>query len=232
MANNNIVIILSRPQLGENIGACARAMKNFGISELRIIEPRDGWPNSKAISASAGASDIIESAKIYENISDALADLEFIYATTSKKRAINKDYVLTKDLGSSFDKSLKTGILFGRENWGLSNEEVSYATKIITIDTDPEFASLNIAQSVLVICYELFNKCQRPDLANTQNLATKEEMGFFCEHLFSILETKNFFKIREKEEQMKLNIRNIFARIEKLSKNEVKTLRGILSSME
>ncbi len=227
--NKEITIILCRPQLGENIGACARAMKNFSISDLRIVAPRDGWPSEQALSVSAGASDIIESAKVYTELKDAIEGIEYLYATTATKRYLNKNHILSKELQSSIALGCKVGILFGRENWGLSNEEISYANDIITIDTDPNFSSLNIAQSVLVVCYELFKAIERPDLHNTQEIATKNEIEYFYDHLFQVLEAKNFFKIPEKKSRMQMNIRNIFARIDKLSKSEIQTLRGIVS---
>jgi len=228
----NPVIILVSPQLGENIGACARAMKNFGLNVLRIVSPRDGWPNKKACSAAVGAVDLIESAQIYDNLKDAVADLEFIYATTCIARTMNKEYVLSKELHRNFNYKIKTGILFGRENCGLTNKEITFANKIITIETDPNFASLNIAQAVLVVCYEIFKSVTRPDLSNIQDLATKEEIGFFYDHLLNMLDNANFFKIYEKKEAMQRNILNIFSRIDKLSKSEVQTLRGIIKALE
>lgn len=226
------IIILVHPQLGENIGACARAMKNFGFYNLRIVEPRDGWPNEKAISASVGAKDIIENAVIYPNLEKATNDLEILFATTGVKRGMNKDYVLTKNLAAEFPFEAKTGIMFGKENWGLSNEEVALANKIITIDTDPNFTSLNLAQAVLIVCYELFQKIERDDLSNMQSLATKQEFNYMLEHMFSALDKTDFFKLPDKREHMTRNIQNIFTRIDKLSHNEVQTLRGIISSLD
>ncbi len=230
--SKNPVIILVSPQLGENIGSCARAMKNFGLNSLRIVNPRDGWPNAKAEASAVGAIDLIKSAEIYNNLEDAIADLKYVYATTGIARTINKEYVLSKEFSKDFDHNIKTGILFGRENCGLMNDEISLANKIITIDTDPNFTSLNIAQAVLVVCYEIFKSVQRPDLLNKQNLATKEEMMFFYEHLINTLDQANFFKVPEKKDLMQRNIINIFSRIEKLSKTEIQTLRGIVKAFE
>jgi tRNA/rRNA methyltransferase len=228
----NVAIILVGPQLGENIGAVARAMKNFGFYDLRIVNPRDGWPNDKAISASVGAVDIINNASIYTRLEDAVADLNTIYATTAQCRFLNKDYVLVKNLRVEVDSvEGGVGILFGRENCGLTNEEVTLAHKIITIDTDPSFSSLNIAQAVLVVCYELFHHITRSDLKNTQKLATEQEKQYLYEHLISKLEEKNFFKVEEKKAQMSNNIINIFSKVYKFSKNEVQTLRGIIATL-
>lgn len=226
------VIILVSPQMGENIGASARAMKNFGLSDLRIVSPRDGWPNEKADSMSVGAIDVIQNAKIFNDLSSALADLNFVFATTASSRDINKDHLLSKKIPEFEIPKGKVGIMFGRESSGLSNEEISHANQILTIDTSLEFSSLNIAHAVGVIAYEFFKIETRDDLENAQDLASKEELEYFFDHLFGNLQKKGFFKIDEKTPLMKQNIRNLFARIPNLSKSEIQTLRGILSSFE
>lgn len=225
------VIILVSPQMGENIGASARAMKNFGLSDLRIVSPRDGWPNEKAENMSVGAIDIIHNAKLFDNLADAIADLNFVFAATATPRDMNKDYILSKDIAQSNLPKGKMGIMFGRESSGLSNEEISAANQILTINTDKEFSSLNIAHSVAVIGYEFYKSEGREDLENAQDLANKNELEYFFEHLFSNLENTNFFKIEEKTQLMKQNIKNIFHRIPNLSKSEIQTLRGILSGL-
>ena len=164
----NPVIILVAPQMGENIGATARAMKNFGLTNLRIVAPRDGWPNDKASSVAVAAIDILAKAKIYDDLASSIADLEYVYATTSVPRDMNKSYLLSKELPDHYPTQLKVGIMFGRENCGLTNQEITIANKIITIDTDHNFSSLNIAQAVIIICYELFKSQERTDLVNTQ----------------------------------------------------------------
>lgn len=221
-------IILVSPQMGENIGAAARAMKNFGLFDLRIINPRDGWPSEPADAMSVGAINIIKEAKIFRDVQSAIGDLEYIYAATAAPRDMNKNYVLLKDIKPD---AKKIGILFGRESSGLSNEEISHANSILTIDTDPEFSSLNIAHAVAVIAYEFFKKQQRQDLSNAQELATKEELEYFFEHLIGGLDDKGFFKVPEKKPLMTQNIRAIFNRIDNLSKSEINTLRGIVSSL-
>ena len=231
MKQQNIVIILVAPQMGENIGAVARAMKNFDIVELRIVTPRDGWPNERAISMAVGAADILNRAKIYPDLPRAIADLECVYATTSASRSLNKNYILSTNLNEQFLKNLKVGIMFGRENCGLNNDEITLANKIITIDTNVNFSSLNIAQAVLIVCYELFRSRERSDLQNIQKLATQEELEYFFEHLFTELDKKNFFKTPEKKPKMTKNIKNIFTRIDKLSQNELQTLRGIIANL-
>lgn len=228
---NKPVIILVAPQMGENIGAAARAMKNFSIEELRIVNPRDGWPNEKAISMAVGASDIVNKAKIFANLSEAIADLEYVYATTAQTRSINKDYVIVQKLSETWPSTLKTGVMFGRESTGLTNEEITLANKIITINTNPKFSSINLAQAVLLVCYELFKETPKINISNTQKLATRLELEYFFDHLFKELDKSPFFKTPEKKEQMIINIRNIFARIKKLSHNEVQTLRGIITNL-
>lgn len=227
----NPIIILVAPQMGENIGATARAMKNFGLNELRIVAPRDGWPSEQARSNAVGAVDIIDSAKIYDNLENSIKDLEYLYATTCIKRVMNKDYVFSQNLISDYPNYAKVGIMFGRENNGLSNEEISLANKIITINTT-EFSSLNIAQAVIVICYELFrNSKSKEDIHNIQKLATKEEVEYFLTNLFDKLDKTNFFKIPERKSIMQQNITNIFMRINNLSTPEVQTLQGIIKSL-
>ena len=227
----NPVIILVAPQMGENIGATARAMKNFGLTNLRIVAPRDGWPNDKASSVAVAAIDILAKAKIYDDLASSIADLEYVYATTSVPRDMNKSYLLSKELPDHYPTQLKVGIMFGRENCGLTNQEITIANKIITIDTDHNFSSLNIAQAVIIICYELFKSQERTDLVNTQLLATKEQMEYFFAHLFTELDKKNFFKVAQKRPQMTRNIMNLFYRIENLSNTELQTLRGVISAL-
>ncbi len=225
----SISIILVAPQMGENIGAVARAMKNFDIYDLRIVDPRDGWPNEKAVSMSVGAFDLIANARIFSSVVDAISDLSYVYAATATSRDMNKEYVFSRDLKDDIPKIGKVGIMFGRENCGLNNQEISYANKIVTIDTNLSFSSLNIAHSVAVICYELFQARMQSRPYVQQILARNDELEYFYEHLFNSLEERKFFRVPEKKEQMSLKIRNIFARIDNLSKTELQTLRGIIT---
>ena len=225
----SISIILVAPQMGENIGAVARAMKNFDIYDLRIVDPRDGWPNEKAVSMSVGAFDLIANARIFSYVVDAISDLSYVYAATATSRDMNKEYVFSRDLKDDIPKIGKVGIMFGRENCGLNNQEISYANKIVTIDTNLSFSSLNIAHSVAVICYELFQARMQSRPYVQQILARNDELEYFYEHLFNSLEERKFFRVPEKKEQMSLKIRNIFARIDNLSKTELQTLRGIIT---
>ena len=225
----SISIILVAPQMGENIGAVARAMKNFDIYDLRIVDPRDGWPNEKAVSMSVGAFDLIANARIFSSVVDAISDLSYVYAATATSRDMNKEYVFSRDLKDDIPKIGKVGIMFGRENCGLNNQEISYANKIVTIDTNLSFSSLNIAHSVAVICYELFQARMQSRPYVQPTLAGNDELEYFYEHLFNSLEERKFFRVPEKREKMSLKIRNIFARIDNLSKTELQTLRGIIT---
>lgn len=233
-------IILVKPQMGENIGAVARIMKNFGIENLRIVEPRDGWPNEKAIASSVGAANVIHNAKVFYSLNEAIGDLQFLYATTAQHRSITKGCVLSRDISSEVLSMInngvnKIGIMFGRENWGLSNDDISLANKIVTIDTNPEFSSLNISHAVGTICYELFNnKANLSSESHIQEdtLATRQQMQYFYDHLFKALNAVNFFRIPEKKEHMSQKIINIFSRIDKLSSNEVQTLHGIVAALK
>ena len=228
----NHVVILVRPQMGENIGACARSMKNFNFfSELRIVSPRDGWPNEKALNNAAGGRGIIEAAKIFHNFNNAISDLEYIYATTARRRDMNINSVEIRDLKQDFDRTRKSGIMFGPENSGLSNDEISVANKIINIKANLDFPSLNLAQGLMLVCYELYDLQSSKFCKPTQDLATKQEIERFLDHLFCELGNKNFFQVEAKKPIMKRNIANLFNRIDKLSKSEIQTLRGIASSI-
>ena len=192
--------------MGENIGAVARAMKNFDIYDLRIVDPRDGWPNEKAVSMSVGAADLIANARIFGSVVDAISDLSYVYAATATTRDMNKEYVFSRDLKEDIPKTGKVGIMFGRENCGLNNQEISYANKIITIDTNLSFSSLNIAHSVAVICYELFQARMQSRPYVQLTLAGNDELEYFYEHLFNSLEERKFFRVPEKREKMSLKI--------------------------
>lgn len=236
-----ISIILVEPQMGENIGAAARAMKNFGISDLRIINPRDGWPNPQAIAMSVGAVDIINSAVIYDNLRDAIADLHKIYATSCQTRDMNKSVLNSSelqqhilDLFGNSTTSTKIGFVFGRESSGLGNEEIMLADEIVSIPTT-KFSSLNLGQAICIICYELFknstNTISTAQSNKIDDLATKQDKEYFYQHLFDALQSKDFFKTETKSKIMQMKIRNIFERINNLTSTELRTLRGIIANL-
>jgi len=231
--NSNIAVILVRPQMGENIGAIARAMMNFSISELRIVAPRDGWPNEKAISMSAGANKIIENAKVCEDLPSALVGINEVYATTARNRYMNKEALWSYDAAKAIANSnQKIGILFGPESTGLTNEDISFANYLINIETNPEFSSLNIAQAGIVIFYEIFkNRFNYSKVEQVREYADGQDIEGLFNHLEIELERKGFFKVQEKKEGMVINIRNIFKRVQNMTKQDIRTLRGVIKAI-
>ncbi len=238
----NEVIILVAPQMGENIGASARAMKNFGLSNLRIVKPRDSWPNEKAVNVAAHASNIIDSAIIYSSLKEATADLEYIYAATATHRDINKEQIFSNDLEGDFKNNQHTkkiGFIFGRENNGLTNEEISLANKIITINTTNQYSSLNLAHAVSIICHTLFTittsqlkvrRLKKPQDKKTP-LARQKDLEYFYGNLFTKLRQGKFFKVTSKQNLMQQKIRNIFGRINNLTQSELQILQGIIKTL-
>ncbi len=235
------IVILVNPQLGENIGACARAMLNFGLTQMRIVDPRDGWPNDKALSASSGAVEVIENAQIYDRIEEAVGDLTHIYATTARTRELVKPVLSPgaaaaeiKALDRATDGQSKTGIMFGRERWGLNNEEVSLADTIITYPVNPAFSSLNLGQAVLLFAYEWFaggDDRYTAELPETRaGRADKKDLINFFDHLEDELKTSGFLWPEEKVPGMVRNLRAMFTRAD-LMHHEVLTLRGVVRSL-
>jgi tRNA/rRNA methyltransferase len=251
---NHPTIILVSPQLGENIGAAARCMLNFGLTDLRIITPRDGWPNPKAVDMAKGAGEVIKNAKIFQSLADATFDITKLYATTARTRDMEKPVYTANEAAEAIIKnSGKSAIMFGAERSGLSNEDITLADGICVIPVAPIYTSLNLAQAVNIICYEWFINKQteknrhaefisashleskeipkqvQDDEINPQ-LATKEDIAKMFEHLESELDKTDFFKVADKRPKMVVNIRNIFSR-NNLTQQEVRTLRGIIKSL-
>jgi len=234
------VIILAEPQLGENIGMAARAMANFGLSQLRLVNPRDGWPNEKARSAASRADHVIDSATVHCTLEDAIADLNFVFATTARPRDMLKTVRAPQEaagiLHERHDAGQKTGILFGRERWGLNNDEIVLADEIATFPVNPGFASLNIAQAVLLMSYEWMNATLASShstafSAPESELASKADLIGLFEHLESALDDSNYFHPPEKRERMVHNLRNIFTH-SKLKLQEIHALRGAIAALE
>jgi tRNA/rRNA methyltransferase len=220
--------------MGENIGAVARSMKNFGLEELRIVDPRDGWPNQAAMATSAHAADIIKSAKIFSSFEEAISDLNFLYATTARNRYMNKPAVTPREMVAEINTNIKTGIVFGPERTGLLNEELVLCNKIVTIPISEKFPSINISHAAAIIFYELFitsNHYNNMELKENFEAATQSEILGFFEHIENSLTEKEFFKVTEKKPGMINNIRNIFMRITNLTGQDIRTLRGIINSL-
>jgi len=231
---NNVFLILVNPQMGENIGAVARVMHNFAISNLRLVAPRDGWPNPKANAMSAGGSCIIEQAEVFATLNDAISDLHLVYACTARKRDINKEIISPEEAAKTVqNNAIKIGIVAGPENSGLTNLDISLCNKIVTIPVSEKYKSINIAQSLGIICYELFKqKLLAPNIAPSQaDVASKKDLDSFLNNLIHELELKNFFKVAAKKEKMIINLRSFFERVTNLSSRDIRTFYGILKSL-
>jgi tRNA/rRNA methyltransferase len=242
-------VVLVNPQLGENIGMAARAMANFGLTDLVLVDPRENWDREKALASASGASETVARAVVAPELAPTLSSFNFVYATTARPRGMTKDVMTPEqasaDMHARIGRGEKVAILFGRERIGLTNDEVSLADVIITAPVNPAYASLNIAQAVLLVGYEWF-KPIAPSLGmETQELpalsgpglqmpdtrpATKDELFGFFGHLEEELAIAGFFKTADKRPGMVRNIRNIFARAG-LTEQEVRSLRGMVSSL-
>jgi tRNA/rRNA methyltransferase len=233
-------IILVRPQLAVNIGMCARAMANFGLSDLRLVNPREGWPRTGALrkgayAAAAGAVHLLESAKLYASLGEAVADLNGTFATTARERGQLKPVLAAEaamiETASRIQGSEKLGILFGPERTGLSNEEIAFADKIVSFPVNPAFASLNLAQAVLLVGYEWMKAAhgsappfQPPDRSPG---APREMILSFFDYLEGELERVGFFRPLAKRPVMQNNLRNMFHRMN-MSEQDVHSFRGMI----
>ena len=233
--SNKIGFILVNPQLGENIGSCARALKNFGFSKLDLVKPRDGWPNTKARMTSVGAYDIIKKSKIFKNTQDSIKQYDLIFSTSARKRDINKKHISISNFSKILkkNKKLKIGIMFGPEDSGLSNQDLSYSNYVIQIPTSKKFSSINLSHSVIIICYEIFSLFNSKKFKKDTKLlevSSKKKTFMIIKHLKNLLETKNFFKNKEKQSTMLINFNNLFYRME-LSDKETRILASIISTL-
>ncbi len=209
--------------MGENIGAAARVMLNFGLTDLRIVKPRDGWPNERALDMAVGAREVVEQAKIYESLNEATANLQFLYATTARTREMDKEVVTPREIALHG----ATGFVFGPERTGLTNEDITLCDKIISIPVNEKFSSLNLAQTVAIIAYEVSGL---KIVAGKRELASKEEIASLFSHLESELDARGFFQEPNKKPGMIANIRTMLARAE-FSGQEVRTFRGIIKAL-
>ncbi len=232
-------IILVGPQLGENIGMAARAMLNCGLGDLRLVAPRDGWPNEAALRAAAGADRVLESARVFTSTADAVADLTLVFASTARPRDMTKETVTPREAAARLHEAasggFRTGVLFGREAKGLANDDVALADAILTMPLNPGFSSMNLAQAVFAVGYEW--RMAGLDVAPSELLmpkdtrpATKQELAGLFEHLERELDACGFLRVAEKRPVMVRNLRNLFQRA-RLSEQEVRTLRGVISGL-
>jgi tRNA/rRNA methyltransferase len=229
-------IILAKPQLGENIGAAARAMANFGLSDLRLVAPREGWPNKKAQALAADAGNILAAARIFGTLGEALADLQIVYATTARDRGTTRPVLTPAEAAKRLRAAdgIKTGLLFGNERAGLDNDEISLANAVITIPT-AEFASLNLGQAVLLNAYEWFRTGDETPPARIDHRplavpATSEEMQRLFEHFEGELLASGFLYPPDKAEATIHYLRAMLHRAE-LTNQDVQTLRGVIVAL-
>ena len=238
MQGNSPAIILINPQIGENIGASARAMANFGLTDLKLVNPRDGWPSETATANAVGALDIMSPVEVFDNTAEALKEYHTVYATTARQRDMRKNVMTAKKAAQNIRaqqaKGLKTAILFGGERAGLTNDDIALAHHIISVPVNPDFSSINLAQSVLLIAYEWF---QAGDQSASEQLpigdsapVTHEELNEMIERLEQELDSHRFFRNPDMRPTLMQNIRNIFSRAD-LSEQETRTFQGIISAL-
>jgi tRNA/rRNA methyltransferase len=231
------IIVLVEPQLGENIGTAARAMANFGLTRLRLVRPRDAWPNIHARRAASGADALLEGAVLYDSLQAAIADCSFVLATTARAHDQAKPVMGPAEAAAEIAPRLTAGenvaVMFGRERWGLMNEEVGLADRIVTFPVNPAFASLNLAQAVLVVAYEWFKHASGElpfAMPRRSPPAGKEQLLAFFATLERELERVEFFRPAEKRETMTINLRNIVTRMEP-SAQDIQTLHGVIMAI-
>ena len=233
MSVNNISFILHKPQLSENIGACARALKNFNFNNLSIIDPKPTYPNDKILATSVGAKDIIKQSKVYNSIESSIKNVDYLIATSARFRNKNIKHIRLDDLKKiNFKK--KIGFLFGSEASGLSNKEISYANYTLQIPTNPNFKSLNLSHSLIIIAQYISSIIKLKDLpfkkSKKVKSASKSDIQSMVNLCIENLEQINFFKPKEKRPIMLENLRNIFYKMD-LSDKETRILSSVFASL-
>ena len=232
---NKVGFLLVKPQLPENIGFCARGLKNFGFKNLDLVNPKESWPNKKAIATSVGAKDILSKTKVYSNVKDAINKYDIVYASSARRRDINKRHLSFNQLIKSIQKNKKKkiGIIFGPEASGLSNEDIVYSNYIFKIPANKQFNSINLSHSVILICYEIFRNIRTSYFKKEKKLndiISKKKLNTFVDFVEGRLEKKGFFSPNEKKKMMLMNLRNIFGRSQ-LSHKELRILSSVLSKL-
>lgn len=238
-----ITIILVQPQMGENIGATARVMANCGLTKLRLVAPRDGWPNKKAENMASGALSHLEPIQVYDDFEQAIADMHFVLASSARPRQMVKPvYTPEQSMDSFFERCQKNetcALAFGAERTGMVNEDIAACQGIVNVPTNPDFSSLNLATSVSILSYEwrqkFLDKNGRPEFdtgsANKESPKAKQkDVGEFIARLEGELEEKHFFRSEGLTPQIKQNIKNIFTRMD-MTEQELKTFHGIISAL-
>jgi len=230
---NNITFILNKPQLSENIGACARAMKNFGFTKLILVNPKPSFPNDKIIATSVGAKEIIKKAKNYSNIKPALNNIDYLISTTSRFRNKNIKHIQLKDL-KKLDLKKKIAFLFGSEASGLSNSDISYSNYVLKIPCNPKFKSLNLSHSLIIVAQYIFELLEQKKSIYKKSskikIASKKNIKSMVDLCVNHLEEINFFKPIEKKPKMMQNLLSLFYRVE-LSEKETRILSSVFASL-
>ncbi len=229
--------VLIRPQMGENIGAAARGMWNFGLDRMRIIAPRDGWPNQKAVAMASGAGRLLDEAQIFDDTGGAIADCDYVYATTARPRGLTK-LVLTpeaamQDARKRVAEGQKVAVMFGPERSGMENDDIARANAIISVPVNPDFPSLNLAQCVLLTGYEWRRETVEADASRVDaagDWAAQIEVEKLGDHYEERLGEAGFFYPEHKAENMKLNLRNMWSRMP-MTRADVQMLHGMLRQM-
>ncbi len=231
------VVVLVEPQLGENIGAAARAMANFGLSELRLVKPRQAWPNDKARMMAAGADRVLDGAKLYDTLPAAIADCSFVLATTARAHDQAKPVIGPGEAAAEIAPRIASGetvaLLFGRERNGLENDEVALADRIVTLPVNPAFASLNLAQAIVIMAYEWFKLAGTGlpfAMPQKSKAAPKQQLLAFFASLERELEKVEFFRPPDKRETMQINLRNIVTRMAP-TQQDIQTLHGVIMAI-
>jgi tRNA/rRNA methyltransferase len=233
MSFNNISFILNQPQLSENIGACARSIKNFNFKKLIIVKPKPMFPNDKILATSVGAKDIINNCKVHKTLETAIKKVDYIIATSARFRNKNIKHIKLEDL-VKMDFTKNIAFLFGSEASGLSNNEISYANYTLQIPTNPDFKSLNLSHSVILVAHKVASiiklKSSKYVKSNKVSLASKSEIQAMINLCINKLEQKDFFKPLEKRSIMLENLRNMFYKME-LSEKETRILSSVFASL-
>lgn len=227
------VIVLVRPQLGENIGKAARAMLNFGLTEMRLVTPRDGWPNPSAGPAAAGADIVLEHATVYDSLADAVADCTHVYATTVRKRGVTKPVLTPEEAAQAVHRDAgRSAFVFGPERSGLETEDVALARAIVTVPINPEFGSLNLAQAVILLAYEWSKNAAlaQPPMEELLPPAPQEELEGLIQQMERVLEPTGYFHPQGRAAATRLTLRNMLTK-PGWNHLEVRTMRGVLSSL-
>jgi tRNA/rRNA methyltransferase len=235
---NSPVVVLVRPQLADNIGACARAMANGGLYELRLVAPRDGWPQQKAWANASGADRILDELTVHDTVADAVADLHHVFATCPRPRHIIKPVLTARgaavELRAICARDLRAGLLFGPERAGLDNDDMAQADALVRYPLNPDFMSLNLAQAVMIMAYEWWTATDTTPpnrlMTNETKVGTKRQLDNFLAHLVDQLDASGFLRNLPKRPGMVRNIRHFFQRGE-VTEQELRTLHGIVTEI-